>query len=353
MGISRVRVVDGRAIYRMGQKIITRQPEGIDLPGARNWIYLGKHEALLYHSDEISVGEKFAESGDEHLSTKAVELFGGIANDGRQFRRTQRVDESILDLLLNPPGNKYPALRPSKKRQRYEVMLGPSGMMITRPKFVGPNTRNFEDTLTGAGVDLDGSLSSDTQFNWNIDSGAITRTATGALFSVESNATADVDADTDDMYVEVELVQDEAGNSFLWFSAGRNTFYYPSTSSEGIEVNVGSPDTQVADIYDIDGSAFTLLASAGYTRGDGVFRMELDGSSIVVEYAAATINSTTYSRSFTGSGYRKADFGGFVGGGDTIVRNFRYGDIHAAVATPFTPPIAQRNRRHRRGRGAE
>lgn len=321
-------MVDGRVM--LGRQ--TRHPVGIDMPAARNWTFFEDEQPLIWTSDEVNDPRliKIAEDGNEKLSQTARQVLGDIANDGRPINASMDFDDTIANLLMVPVNGRWQPLRPSKRRARFEVRLGPDKLLWTEFSAPSSNTKTYVDTFDRANSSTLGT-SSDGLFTWT-EAGtvlAITSnqlTATNIPDGGDASATTSAECDTDDLYSQVQLV------TFTRNSGSLGAFIYVATNdgSTGYLFSLINDGAFERAIY--RASTFGLLDSDATSTTSGTLRVERDGSSIVAYVNGVEILSATNSAESSGSGFRKSALLAFADStstNDVAWDDFGYGDLDA------------------------
>ncbi len=186
-------------------------------------------------------------------------------------------------------------------------------------------SKTYVDNFNRIAGALSGSTSSDGLFTWNVTLGSplIVANQAGWVSGGDVQAIASAECDTDAVYVEIDYV----AGSAIWIDVAENNTY-PGSGSNGYEAAVFGGN---AYIFAIASGAFNQIATAAHTLSAGTYRLERNGSSVVLTRNGTTITSATDSSEPTGSGNRKAGFGGPDG---CTFDNFGYGDLAGA-----SPPV--------------
>lgn len=197
-----------------------RRPRGYD-HASHSFVTLGTGEsarALIWFDDPFTDPEadKVADGADETLALTTRTTLGALVKD-REYRDVgQRFDHSVAELLKRPPaGWSFAPLRPSVRRRRYEVWLGPGrrgqNLFYSEPVSAVKHSKTWIDTFNRANGALAGSTLSGGGATW-VDSlgilSIVSNQVQASAFDPDVGYVALVDTDTDtaDMYSSVQLV---------------------------------------------------------------------------------------------------------------------------------------------------
>lgn len=322
-------VVAGRLVQvAIGRKLVrraSRQPVGIESPSQRNWLYLNDDRVLLWASDAINDPRlaKVADDGAEMLSLTARNALESVT--GRAFP-AQRFDTAIAALLL-------PNLKPSHKRERLEIRLGPDKLLWSQFRARQKHSKTYADTFNRSDSTTLGTFS-DGLSSWDEIDGTVIAITSNQLTATNipngggGAAVATAEYDTDDGYAQIDLVtiNREAGGEI-----GSQLFVAAADDlSSGYVLQIFRDAGGARALY--RASNFALLDSDTTLTTSGTLRIERDGSSILGYVGGAEILSATNSAESSGAGFRRGGIAGFADGSSTqdlVWDNFGYGDLDA------------------------
>lgn len=194
-------------------------------------------------------------------------------------------------------------------------------------------------------ANLPGSTSSDTLFTWSelLGNTPTTNGAEMALVGSDSHNVTSANCDTDNVYVEVDVV---SASGPFWLTL-LNNGTYPGAGTNGYEIAFVSG---TVTIYAMASGAFNTVGSASHTVTAGTYRVEYNKGTgdIVVSRNGTSILTSNDTSEPGGSGNRRAGIGGNNGGGTATFDIFKYGDIGGGggpTPTSVPRPSPQLNRR--------
>lgn len=316
-----------------------------------SWIIIGDR-AILWARDPIADArlKALAEGREERLAAATRSALGERIKD-REFRGTDSFVDTIASLLRAPGQNPWAALRPSKRRGRYEILLGPREDRLFWSQAAPPrkNTVVYTDNFTGNG-NLDGRNFSGGGSQWEVLDGSMA-TSGGVLqtnnipVDTYAQAVALADADTDELFAQVTQTawSINAGNRYMESNLGVATnddlsagyfMFRVESNLEGNETGIFAVFSE--ELVDDNNPEFVQT---------GTIRIERDGSTVRGYVDDEEILSGTHTGEPTGTGFRKAaiqSYAGWVSTNDLAWDDFSYGDL-AAGSEPVevTPPAAE------------
>lgn len=306
------------------------EPQGADSQAERNWILL-HDKAILWTRDPVPGITKLAEDAEEIISAATILGLSNLRGDGK-IPEIKSIADSIADLLTDPPP-RWKGLRPSKKNSRFEVWLGPNGLLWSRPVESRKNSQTFNDTFNRANANLGGSTSSDGLFTWlEVDGTAWTIVSNTARCDGNVNfntARANADLDTDDHYSQA-LISTFTRDTGTFLTPGVLVRWTGATSGYGFEVGIYGGNNSVRRTYQYNDDA--NIASDTTTTTSGTIRIEADGSSVTGKVNGVTALGPSTDTTHTGQ-LRTGISNYSTGTGNVMAfDDFQAGDLVAGVA---------------------
>lgn len=301
-----------------------------------SWVIIGD-QAILWARDAINDRrlQALAEGREEKLALATRSALSERIKD-REFRSADSFVDTIAALLRAPGQNPWAALRPSKRRSRYEILLGPREDRLFWVQGVAPrkNTVVYTDNFTGNG-NLDGRNFSGGGSQWDVLDGSMA-TSGGVLqtnnipVDTYAQAVALADADTDELFAQVTQTvwSINAGNRYMESNLGVATnddltagyfMFRVESNLDGNETGIFAVASE--DLVDDNNPEFVQT---------GTIRIERDGSTIRGYVDDEEILSGTHTGEPTGTGFRKGalqSYAGWVSTNDLAWDNFSYGDL--------------------------
>jgi len=337
-----VPLVDVRPSYRI-KGGMQRSPLGFDLGG--NYILLGSgaaRRALIWTPTTISDprAQTLGDSKEDALPANRRALLQDFLED-RTFQPTDRLQAMIAGLLMAPRAGKWNALRPSKRRQRFEILLGPDKgkLFWTQAARVAHSSVTYTDDFNRADGDLTGDTFSGGTNTWadrNSSVWAIVSNAAACVnivagsFPVEGST---VDVDTADYFVQFTITNwVRNGGQLAVGVAARGGTFPGGGDGYGAEFsnNVGTPANRIYR-WDDDSNLDTDTT----TRESGDLKFETDGSTLTCYHNGVSVMTATDTTFTGGAGDRKAAitaFGSVVSTNDIAIDNFSTGDLAGGAA---------------------
>jgi hypothetical protein len=339
----------------IGDKTFKRPRHG-DIKDS-NWILLGNNFALMWIPTDVS--------SDSLMKSIAIDKTSNLGNNrtvlnaflaDRIYTPQTTFLDAILDVLRVPKGQPWNALKPSRERSQNEIWLGPGGMgknlFWSEPAVIPPSTKSCVDAFTRADGNLNGSTSSDGKFVWSevigTDWAVVSNQAKAYGSNADSDALADYALDTDDHYVQVDIVTFNVPvinprELYLWIST-RLTTYAAGTPGYYFFVlkTYGGSWTYHRAIHRYSDGAEIIADSGDSTSG--TILLSSDGSSHTAKQNGVTVlgpsTDTTHVNSYkTGIGMYAYQNDNYV-----IIDNFAAGDL----VTGLSIPVAMADYRQRR-----
>lgn len=195
-----------------------RQPAGYDR-SAHNVVRLrgatrAEDRALVWFDDEVVDSRvlKLADGAGEKVAEATKQRLDAFAGD-REFRTIDEFNASVAGLLTTPTTRgRWGALKPSFRRQRREIWLGPGGagrnLFWSEAALVRRGSVQYQDTFNRTAANLNGSTLSSGTVQWaevggTTFTGANNRAeATNLTSGADCFLVVNTDTDTDDMYAE-------------------------------------------------------------------------------------------------------------------------------------------------------
>ena len=240
-----------------------------------------------------------------------------------------RLDELIADLLMNPPANRWKALRPSRRRRRYEIVLGPKEetFLWVQPLLAGGAT--FTESFNQADSSTLGPDLTWTEFNGNGSWETLSNEVALVGNTATDEARAESDTDSDDMVTQLDYVTFTYGGGTYSIdlicrkdTTATRTWYMAQcreTAGEGQHVVAAK---RIAGSQTDIGSNFTL------TLTGKTMKVEADGSAIAAfEDGVSRSNGTD--TDITGN-----TRGGFSAFAQNVGNNFRGDNFEVADLAP-------------------
>lgn len=321
----------------------SRRPLGWD-ESALNFILLGDR-ALVYLEDDV------ASVRSMKLAEDKAEVLGGAARGLLAQRISDRaigaapLAAMVVDLLRVPGANPWRALRPSHRRGRYEIWLGPGGrgnnLLWAEAVPRTPHSVTYIDSFDRSDGDIDGSTFSGGTAQWDENSGTAWQIVSNQAHCLNipdgtlPSAIATVDVDSDDMFAQATgaLWVHNHDYTYMDVSARMNTTY-----TNGYVAMVAQ---QAGTFYrELRIHNSTLLdGDSGVNSTGAVIRLECDGSSIsYLVDDVVVLGPVTDASQSSGAGNRRAGMRSYSAGGNTSDvgwDDFSYGDL--TVAGPVEP----------------
>ena len=321
----------------MGRKRFA--PVGADSQVNRNWIILDRGRALIWLETAINDPrlKQIVDDPRENLVGVGRGNFTAFVTERTPFGTTFL--DAIVDIFMNPLPGRWNGLKPSKRRQRFEMWLGPGGnaknLLWSQKAIVSVASKTFDDNFNRAAADLDGSTSSDGNFTWvDVDGTDWEGTNNAAEANQVSTGfktiRADADLDTDDHYAEFTIGSvNGGGGQPIAGPIGRFT----GGDGYGYEEDLQGGGGQRT--YDYRSDANLDSGSASIPSVGDVLRVSIDGSSI-----EALLNGSNRLGPTTNtlrSGQLRTGMTSFTGNGN---RDFQADDFQCADITVAGNPLA-------------